>query len=130
MYDQFSVYGQWPDFFFCYSFGSEGLVPEIHLVGKDLIGLSGTFAPSDFQFCFGEVPSAISFDLEFEAATVLRQESRSSTTVVKGDPWYVPEDSHTVTWVGQDVSVSGIVDGATVIYTMFAEFRVMSLPAG
>lgn len=107
----------------CGGFGPDAVVPDLRFVGKDRVELSGSFAPSDFDWCSGAVPEVITFDLELEAAIVVHERSSTVSTVVKGEFPYGDPNSHKAdTWHGRDVLVSGAMNGSPVTSTNQAFF--------
>ena len=109
--------GMYGGAFDCQYWGtSDVTMPTYQRVGLDRVKVSASIPSDDFDYCVGDYPDVITYDVEILADTVYKEVNKRHQTVLKGDGY---ESKTTSTWISGygdgDGSVVGTMQGSEIV---------------
>ena len=83
-------------------------MPTYQRIGLDRVRLTGSIPSDDFDYCVGDYPDIVTYDIEILAETVYKEVNKRHQIVLKGDGY---ESKTTSTWISGNGDGEGAVTG-------------------
>lgn len=106
-------------------------MPTYRRIGLDRATVSASIPSAEFDYCVGDYPDVITYDIEILAETVHKEVNKQHRTVLKGDGYESKTTSTAITGSGEgDGVVTGVFQGGDITGWAYGYFSFFGYNEG